>query len=236
MKAYVLCATPRSGSTLLCALLRSSGMAGHPESWFRAESRKNYARDWGIIRDDGGFDSDEYAAAAVLAGCASGPVMGLRLMWPTMAEIETHAPLARTLDIAPGDLRFLHLQRVDLVAQAVSRLKAEVSGTWHLGFEEAAHPVEPVYDFARIRAFIDEAVADNANWRAWFARNRIEPLSLTYESLAADPVGVAGHAMAFLGLALPPGRSLEATNRPMANAVSRDWATRFRAEQVTRGS
>jgi len=31
---YLVCATARSGSTLLCGLLESSGVAGHPASYF----------------------------------------------------------------------------------------------------------------------------------------------------------------------------------------------------------
>jgi len=36
--AYIVCATPRSGSTLLCQLLDSTGVAGHPEEYFEARA------------------------------------------------------------------------------------------------------------------------------------------------------------------------------------------------------
>jgi LPS sulfotransferase NodH len=32
--SYLICATPRSGSTLLCAALDDTGIAGHPEKHF----------------------------------------------------------------------------------------------------------------------------------------------------------------------------------------------------------
>lgn len=35
-RSYLVCATPRSGSTLLCALLDGTGVAGHPEEYFEA--------------------------------------------------------------------------------------------------------------------------------------------------------------------------------------------------------
>ncbi len=35
--SYLICATPRSGSTLLCGLLESSGVAGHPASYFNRD-------------------------------------------------------------------------------------------------------------------------------------------------------------------------------------------------------
>jgi LPS sulfotransferase NodH len=36
MLSYLVCATPRSGSTLLCQLLDQTGIAGHPEEYFEA--------------------------------------------------------------------------------------------------------------------------------------------------------------------------------------------------------
>jgi LPS sulfotransferase NodH len=36
-RAYFVCATPRSGSTLLCKALERTGVAGHPEEFFEAK-------------------------------------------------------------------------------------------------------------------------------------------------------------------------------------------------------
>ena len=36
VRSYLVCATPRSGSTLLCHLLGQTGVAGHPEEYFEA--------------------------------------------------------------------------------------------------------------------------------------------------------------------------------------------------------
>lgn len=37
MRSYLVCATPRSGSTLLCELLKATGVAGRPEEYFEAK-------------------------------------------------------------------------------------------------------------------------------------------------------------------------------------------------------
>src|SRR5205823_4062494 len=34
--SYLVCATPRSGSTLLCEALNNTGLAGHPQEYFEA--------------------------------------------------------------------------------------------------------------------------------------------------------------------------------------------------------
>ena len=35
-RSYLVCATPRSGSTLVCKALRDTGVAGRPEEYFEA--------------------------------------------------------------------------------------------------------------------------------------------------------------------------------------------------------
>jgi LPS sulfotransferase NodH len=39
-RSYVVCATPRSGSTLLCRTLAELGVAGVPEAYLRRASRR----------------------------------------------------------------------------------------------------------------------------------------------------------------------------------------------------
>jgi LPS sulfotransferase NodH len=42
--SYLICATtPRTGSSLLCGLLDSTGIAGHPESYFRRQDEREWA-------------------------------------------------------------------------------------------------------------------------------------------------------------------------------------------------
>ncbi len=234
-RTYVLCATPRSGSTLLCSLLRSSGVAGQPESWFRRQDRADWAREWSIARADGSYDWASYLTAALVAGTGPNGVCGLRLMWNMLEELtaelgdEPPRHQAGLMAASFGPLQFLLLSRRDLVAQAVSRHRAEVSGTWHLGFEEVIHPAEPHYDGAMIRRYLNEAVEDNAAWDGWFKANDITPYRITYEDLSAAPVDTAEAVLAFLGLDHVT-RPLRAANRRMADDVSAVWVARYKAE------
>jgi len=229
----VICATPRTGSTLLCALLEASGVAGRPESWFRAEDRADYARDWGIApADDSAPDAGTYRAAAIRAGQSANGIFGLRIQAATlpslMAEIGAAPGSARArFGEVFGPCRFLHIRRQDEVAQAVSRLKAEVSQIWHLDGHQPDRPAGyPEYDAARIDAFIAEAAAGNRLWEEWFGREHVTPLRLDYESFSADP---QTHVRRILrGLDLPDDMPLEVANRRMADATSRDWAARYR--------
>ena len=225
----MICATPRSGSTLLCSLLRSSGVAGQPESWFRMQDRTDWARAWGI----GAGDWQRYLAAAIVAGTGRNGVCGLRLMWNMLGELvaelggaavaEQAALLAKTF----GPTAFVHLSRRDGVAQAVSRHRAEASGIWHLGIEEAEVPGAAGYDFGRIAGYFDAVAAENVAWDGWFAANGIAPLRVFYEELSADPGAVARLVLTHLGL--QADCPLQSLVRRMADATSLAWGARFRA-------
>jgi LPS sulfotransferase NodH len=51
---------------------------------------------------------------------------------------------------------------------------------------------------------------------------------VAYEDLAADPVGVARAVLDYLGLELPPDRSIEVRHRRQADQLNEDWITRFK--------
>src|SRR4028118_2171875 len=52
-RSYVLCGTPRTGSTLLCSLLYSTGVLGRPESYFREPEEAAWAARLGPATEGG---------------------------------------------------------------------------------------------------------------------------------------------------------------------------------------
>jgi LPS sulfotransferase NodH len=86
--SYLICATPRTGSTLLCGLLDSTGVAGHPESYFRREGEQEWAARWGIASpSDGTFSYADYLQAAIRTGSTANGVFAARIMWETLGEV-----------------------------------------------------------------------------------------------------------------------------------------------------
>ena len=87
-EAYILCGTPRTGSTFLCALLKSTGVAGIPESYFREPDEPTWAVQWNITRiEDGTFSDADYVRAAFNAGRTEKGVFGVRIMWGSMEPL-----------------------------------------------------------------------------------------------------------------------------------------------------
>jgi LPS sulfotransferase NodH len=251
--AYVLCGTPRTGSTLVCTLLESTGVAGRPQSYFRTPDRDTYATTWGIPRTpDGRFTFADYLHGAITAGRSANGVFATRIMWGTLAEIirnlrdlyADHASADRDLlTRAFGPTRFIYLRRRDVVAQAVSRVRAEQTNVWHIigdvpiGDGPAVPPAHaPRYDFAQIHTYTREIEAHNRAWTAWFRTNGIQPHHVWYEDVAAAPVETTLRILAFLQLAVPPHVRMSASNQRLADATSTEWIARYHADLHTQGA
>lgn len=234
--SYLLCATPRTGSTLLCGLLKSSGVAGRPASYFNRRGLHDYADNWRIARPRDGRIDETYVRAALAAGRTPNGVFGGRIMAETLPELigdlaaDAGSPVSdvELLSASLGRLRFVHLRRGDVVAQAVSWAKALQTHYWHPG--EAVEPggQPPHYDEELIGRLVATIEKFEADWANWFAAHGIVPCQVVYEELAADPLGTAQTVLDYLGLPVPPDRQLVIGHRRQADHVNADWAARFR--------
>jgi trehalose 2-sulfotransferase len=231
--SYLLCGTPRTGSTLLCRLLSSTGVLGRPESYFRVPDEAAWARTFGLptvgaeVRDYEAFVHAVRAAATTDNG-----IFGARLMWGSLERIllglgtQACRSDVEVLERAFGPLAFVHLRREDVVGQAVSWCRAEQTGFWQEGDVASRRPV---HDLDRSRALVDTIQQHDAAWRSWFARNAIEPHAVTYEELLRD------RRRTVEGIAVRLGAQVPAQWRPtwphvrQADEVNTRWTADLRA-------
>jgi LPS sulfotransferase NodH len=237
--AYLICGTPRTGSTLLCGLLRDTGIAGRPESYFRLPDEQSWADRWQLPRDDhGSFDYRDFVRAAIAEGSTPNGVFAARVMWGTLDEMVAklgvgHPDLPSAgadLDLltrAFGRVRFVHCWREDTVAQAVSWARAEQTHFWQHG--DAALPdYEPRFDFAQIHDLVRTIEEHNAAWRDWFTTFGVQPHNVRYADLTTDIGRVTSGVLGFLGLDLPAGHAFVPRHRRQADQTNLDWARRYR--------
>jgi LPS sulfotransferase NodH len=126
--SYLVCATQRSGSTLLCEALKSTGVAGRPEEFFEARVRTGRPRTAaGYFRDPGApdigdilgdpeklgpapdysslDDIDDYAEhleRSFRLGTTPNGVFGAKLMWGHLEDFKEftgHVPAFRGLPL-----------------------------------------------------------------------------------------------------------------------------------------
>lgn len=246
MDSYIICSTPRTGSTLLCDLLASTGVAGDPDSFFMRDVDPVWARRWCLPARDGLSEAEYCAAylrAAIAAGRGATPIMGLRLMRENLDDLSATIytvypglPSDRDrLQAAFGEILYIHLTREDKLAQAVSLVRAEQSGLWHMApdgteLERMAPPREPEYDFHRIGAKLAELERFDAGWRSWFEDQGIVPLKVGYESLSETPAEAVGRICRSLGVPEPEAGSLKANVAKLSDATNAEWVRRYRAE------
>ena len=127
--SYLVCATPRSGSTLICKALTQTGVAGRPEEYFEALRHSGLPRrpeeyftgagDPSIVEHlrERGVESqppprsplwgrttyDEYLAWAMRQGTTDNGVFGAKLMWGYFRDFESllrHIPKYRDVPLA----------------------------------------------------------------------------------------------------------------------------------------
>lgn len=237
LDSYLVCATPRSGSTLLCGLLDSSGVAGHPASYFDPRGLQEYADAWGIKRSSGGRIDDVFVRAALVAGRTPNGVFGGRVMAETLPVLVDDLAAAsrpgvtdlELLAVRLGRLRFVHLRRGDVVAQAVSWARSLQTHFWHPGEAVAPGGHEPRYDEGLIGELVTKIETLEARWTSWFADQGVVPQEVTYEELAADPPGTAGKVLDRLGLQVPRDHRLETTHQRQADQVNAEWIHAYRS-------
>ena len=239
-RGYVLCASPRSGSTLLCDLLTQTGSAGNPQSYFRPAAIPELARGWGLSLELQNWDRS-YVDSVLEHGNAGTGCFGMRIMWSDMAAfLERLRRLYPNVDSDVDGLRnvfgverFVYLSRDDRVAQAVSLVLANQTGLWHRHAdgserERSASPTPPRYDHDAINAALCLLDAEAVGWSAWFDEGEIVPLAITYEELAANPSDTLVKVIEHVGgCATTP---IETRTSKLATKLNAEWSARFRRE------
>jgi trehalose 2-sulfotransferase len=236
-RAYLVCATPRSGSTLLCELLKGTGAAGCPAEYFETLRSTQYPRQprqyfegvpevQALLPEvDPGTPETAFDWDGVLrAGTTPNGVFGAKIMWGHLEDLWPRLGARRLEDVLPR-LRYVRVARADKVAQAVSLWIAIQTQRWRDDGEDEA-PHDPVYSFAAIRHLVAQLTDHERAWDEWLAGR--DPISVPYERLAAAPAETVGALLAELGI---DGRVPEvARMRRQAGERSREWIERYGQE------
>ncbi|CUR55214.1 conserved hypothetical protein [metagenome] len=232
---YILCATPRTGSTFLCSLLASTGVLGRPESYFREPDEVTWAASFGLPTVGRRVqDYQSFVQAVRCAATTENGVFGARVMWGTVERIvqgldaPAHQSDLATLQAVFGPLVFVHLQREDSLRQAVSWARAEQTGYWQEGDVVQRSPEPDVGQLVGLAQSIRE---HNTAWRTWFADNGIEPLDVTYEGLVGHPHRTLTSIADLLGIVPPLDWRPGTPPRKQADRVNEEWHAPLRSAE-----
>lgn len=247
--SYIICTSPRSGSTLLCKLLGATAVAGNPRSYFHRGSIGDWLAYLKLDLDPSLPEIDHLEAIfaeALKQGRSQTDLFGLRLQGHSFEQFRDRLTLLHPavatdrdrIEATIGRTLFIHLTRLDKVEQAISYVKAQQTGLWHKApdgseLERLSAPTEPVYDAATICKAHDTFTGYDDAWKAWFADQNIDPLRLTYEALSADPIASLQQILLHLSLDPASAQYILPGTAKLADEMSRSWADRFLAELNT---
>lgn len=214
MRGYAVCTEPRSGSNYLGRLLQSTGQLGRPWEFFN-----HYAvRQSGL--DGWPTNPSEQLVRIPEAGGSPNGVYALKVFSSHADEVSwTHWATALP------DLRFVYLERRDLLGQAISLVRAEQTGEWTLGMRKSA---EAVFRPEDIAAALRRVTYGYARWQVWFARNGLKPVRLIYEDVVAAPQHAVNLVADAVELhAVPPINWSKVDVAVQRDDVTAEWRQRF---------
>jgi LPS sulfotransferase NodH len=253
---YLVCATPRSGSTLLCETLKATGLAGRPEEYFEAVPATGIPRapqDYLAGLDDSNAHQlvdgarpraptysdvrglrryEEHLARVRAWGTTPNGVFGAKLMWAHLVDLAALTGYATAAEAAAelfGEPRCLWVRRADPVRQAVSLWRAMQTQSWR---SEAAQR-EPRYSYAALRHLVGALEADDAAWERFFAGSGLPVLEIAYGEMVRDLRATLDRSLDHIGVPHARG-DLDCTPplRRQSDDVSDAWVAAYEREAV----
>lgn len=215
---YVIASTPRCGSHLLGHTLSQTGVLGFPLEYFNPVNFPVWAKRFGTEGFQATYDAIR-AHRTSPNGC-----FGVKLHYSHFAALRAEH---RVEDLFPR-VKFVYLEREDLLGQAISLAKARQTRSWI-----SAQPAqaEPVYDADAIDRALRDLVRDNAAWRLVLARQGWPVLRITYESFVQDPESVIDRVAEFVGVETDQaGRAPTQLPVRQRDATNEVWRSRFLEE------
>lgn len=250
-QVLVIAANPRTGSTLLSWGLGATGVAGRPREYLHGENTFLPSRlRWQVPvpnpRGAVGMLKRRIQRRPDWFTCHRWTTPSIRRMIELLATSQTtpngvfgikvhafqHAHWQQRIGLDLTDwggvpVHFVHIERDDVVAQAVSHTIAMQTGQWSSASGGPAG--EPEYSADAVARSLLHVLDGRAHWTRWFAEQGIEPLRFSYEQVAADYERSMRAVLAMLGedpAEIPPPQV-----QRQAGARNREWAERFTAER-----
>ncbi len=229
---YMICATPRSGSTFLCEALRLTSIAGHPDEYFGPMHPPRWQETWGVST------VHDYVEEVLKHGATPNGVFGVKIMKLYWKHFLNTLQLANTPDLPADDslvldtfpgMKFIWITRRDKVRQGVSWAKAMQGVPWTWDEDRPfVSEAELVFDFDAIDQFIEETVIHEAAWQAFFSAHAIEPFVVVYEDFVQAYEVTLRALLAFLDIPVPVDFHFQLPKiKQQANSQSEEWVNLY---------
>jgi LPS sulfotransferase NodH len=222
---YAICATMRTGTTLLHFLLRDAGL-GNADEYLHGNkpTQPSFAGYAAQVLEG---QPDAIAGCNFMWGHAWGTQKRLPDVW---RGVKAEHIFDGVIDaIGATTNRFVYIYRRSLPHQATSVLRAEHVGRWRLGVDNGRQDVEIPYcprTVGRYRGLINNFRHCNNQWRRWFETRAIEPYTIAYEDFTRDQHSIYAtlvDVVQHIGVTLPDDYQFHVPLRKQAGADVERW-------------
>lgn len=174
----IILSTPRSGSTLVCDLLRKSEFCMAHEYFQMDEYLPLLASRWNCL-EEGHLQKEKFIAELLKHRTMKSGWLGINLHGrhiPNFLEFKEHLPNLKSL--------FIRIRRRNIVKQAISYEIAKQTGKWSSEFDSG---VRPTYSFESISKRIAELSFQNTIIDTYIEQFQLDVCELYYEEFIEDP-------------------------------------------------
>lgn len=191
MKGYIICATQRSGSTMLCDDLKSTQVAGLPKEYFNKPAKE--------LKEQAAEEGEKFLSDLLSSASTDNGVFGIKVMsdqinrigevikrvFPEYASLEAESAFVEYFK----ECHFVYLKRKSFVDQAVSRILAQGTGIHHLRGRNTlpeGYGSDVEYSYENILEATKKVKRENTKWRLFFKKYGMKKYDLIYEDIAKN--------------------------------------------------
>jgi len=245
-RLLAIASTERTGSTLLCSILRATKAAGNPVEYLNIQTnnfatfrsrhhtprikatylpvalaRKATGRfPWKDVSSFSRASFLDYLRAVAEVNKTPNGVFGVKMHWN---QYERHM-LDRGLDVGfwNAPVKWVRITRRDEIRQAISFVRAAQTDSWNSSMQVKR---EPHYDPEAILAALERIEHENSCWSKYFNEHGIHPLHITFEELTRDTANTIRKVMDHIGS--PIEVVPDTQTKPQSDGINADWARLF---------
>ncbi|MCB0208253.1 MAG: sulfotransferase [Anaerolineae bacterium] len=233
---YIICTTPRSGSSLLCDILRATHLAGQPNEYFFHGTYPQFFKQFEVST------FPDYLQKVLLTTSTPNGVFGAKFMtyyfFDFIERIQrlpayqtnTHTTSELLARVFPN-LKYIWLTRRDKVRQAVSYAKAIQTDVWHV-YGNNPGPAQQAIQLREdvVKDLMHGITLQETAWQEYFSQSNITPLTLVYEDFNQSLEPTARLILNYLGVDIPKNWTIEDIKKGtrLANQDSDNFVQSYR--------
>ena len=249
-KAYLICTGPRTGSSMLCELLRQSKLVGFPKEYFNINNLNNPEMRLllGIEPDESFVRIADWFGRIVTAGTGKNEVFGAKVhahdfnnLISTLRDVRAVGTENWSESVAMGDLvkiwkelRIIRLKRKNTVAQAISHYRAIQTSVWYINEDEPEkinRNTGVSYEYEKIHTWVNFVQHENTFWDTFLREYEGNILTIEYEDLCAALEKTMNGIISYLGVDTDTTINWTVRSLKQADQQSLEWEQQYRNER-----